>query len=204
MPRPRTHDDALRRRLLDTAGRHISSHGPDALSLRQLAQQTETTTRAIYSLFGSKSDLLEAVFDEAFERFAGYLNSVEHTDDPRWEILGLADAYRASALADPHLYPIMFGTVRHSMRPSPTAEGRAKATFDPLLRAVERAIEQGVFRQQGHRQIATGLWGLVHGLVSLELSGYVGDPDAPHDPGALFRTAVQAAVRGWSADDFPG
>ena len=58
MPRPKTHDDALRRRLLERAGELLSTEGPGAVSLRKIATDVNTSTTAVYSLFGGKPALL--------------------------------------------------------------------------------------------------------------------------------------------------
>ena len=69
MPRPKLHDDALRIRLLDTAGAVLTAEGPDALSLRRLAAEAGTSNSVVYSLFGGKPGVLRALFVEAFPRF---------------------------------------------------------------------------------------------------------------------------------------
>ena len=66
MARPKVHDEALRGRLLERARAVLSADGPAALSLRTLARDCETSTTAVYSLFGGKPGLLTALFDDAF------------------------------------------------------------------------------------------------------------------------------------------
>ena len=58
MGRPREHNERTASALLETAERTIEEHGIGALSLRELASDAGTTTRAVYSLFGSKEGLL--------------------------------------------------------------------------------------------------------------------------------------------------
>src|SRR6187399_2948598 len=108
MARPRTHDEGLRLRLLDRAGELLSTEGPKALSLRKLAGDAKTSTSAVYSLFGGKPDLVNALYTEALERFATRLKAIERGGDPVEDFIRLGLAYRESALAEPHLYSIMF------------------------------------------------------------------------------------------------
>src|SRR5215204_5330597 len=108
MPRPKLHDEALRTRLLDRAAELLSSEGPQALSLRRLAADAGTSTTAVYSLFGGKPALLAAVYDEAVRRFGEHMAAVRPTEDPMADLRRLGEAYRRSALADPHLYEVMF------------------------------------------------------------------------------------------------
>ncbi|HWN31852.1 MAG TPA: TetR/AcrR family transcriptional regulator [Pseudonocardia sp.] len=197
MPRPKVHDAALRVRLLEQAVRTLSEHGPEALSLRKLAAQVNTSTTAVYSLFGGKPGLLNAVYDEAFARFGERLGSVVPTGDPVTDLAALGQAYRASALAEPHFYQVMFGPLGGVMTPEPESVERGLATFKPLLDAVRRAIDLGLLRDEDPVTIATSMWATVHGLVSLELRALL--PEGSGDPAEMYRTAFRALVYGWRA-----
>lgn len=195
MPRPKVHDDALRVRLLEEAVRTLSQEGPDGLSLRKLAAQVGTSTTAVYSLFGGKPALLDAVFDEAFARFGQRLASAAPTDKPEDDLYRMAMAYRQSALAEPHFYQVMFGQARDAFSPDEAAKARAAATFEPLVEAVQRAIDAGLIRRTDPRAVAVTFWGCVHGMVSLELHSLL--PANSGDPAALYQQAVAAIAVGW-------
>ena len=202
MARPKLHDEALRTRLLDRAAEVLSGDGPDALSLRRLATDVGTSTTAVYSLFGGKPGLLQAIYDEAFRRFAEHLSAVEPTGDAADDLARLARAYRASALDDPHMYAVMFGMRGRGFEPEPAAEERAAkeraaATFAPLVDAVRRGIAAGRLPQDEPVTLAAACWATAHGLVSLEIGGFL-PPDAG-DPQRLFTEAVRAVAQGWAA-----
>ncbi|MGN7703044.1 TetR/AcrR family transcriptional regulator [Cellulosimicrobium sp. ES-005] len=172
MARPRLHDDALRDRLLDVTSRALSEHGEGAVTVRSVAVAAGTSPSAVYALFGSRDDLVAAVSAEGFRRFAAHLAAVERTDDPGADLAALGRAYRAFALADPHFYAVMFarGVRPGADRPRAVEE----ATFLVLRDAVARLVpDTGAVDD-----VALGLWGLVHGLVSLELAGLVPGDDA--------------------------
>ncbi len=196
MARPKLHTDALRIRLLDTAGTLLTAEGPDALSLRRLATEAGTSTSAVYALFGGKPGILRALFIEAFTRFAAHLDTVAPSTDPLADILALGRAYRASALADPHLYAVMFGSPVPGFEPAPEDYAHAEATFATLLDAVRRAIAAGLLVAADPALVATALWAGVHGLVSLELHGAMKAGAGP--PGELFEAAIRATLKGWS------
>jgi AcrR family transcriptional regulator len=170
--RPRLHDDALRDRLLDVASRAISEHGESAVTVRSVATAAGTSPSAVYALFGSRDDLVAAVSAEGFRRFAAHLAAVVRTDDPGADLAALGGAYRAFALADPHFYAVMFarGVRPGAERPRAVEE----ATFLVLRDAVARLVPEAAAADD----VALGLWGLVHGLVSLELAGLVPGDDA--------------------------
>ena len=195
--RPKLHDDALQIRLLETAGMLLTSEGPQALSLRRLAAEAGTSTSAVYALFGGKLGILRALFINAFTRFAARLNKVRPSEDPLADILALAHAYRASALADPHLYAVMFGSPVPGFEPTPEDYAHAKAIFTPLLDAVHRAIAAGLLVEADSGLIATALWANVHGLVSSELR--CAAPARSVSLDELFENAIQANLEGWRA-----
>jgi AcrR family transcriptional regulator len=200
--RPKLHDDALRIRLLDTAGALLTTEGPDALSLRRLATAAGTSTSAVYALFGGKPGILRGLFIEAFTRFAAHLDTVTPSDDPLADLLTLGRAYRASALADPHLYAVMFGSPVPGFEPAPEDYVHAEATFTPLLDTVRRAVAAGLLRDADPYLIATALWATVHGLVSLELGNAM--PDEAGPPDALFEATLRAHLDGWRAGGSAG
>lgn len=191
MPRPKTHDDALRRRLLERAGELLSTEGPAAVSLRKIATDVNTSTTAVYSLFGGKPALLEALYDEAFSRFGAHLRAVPVTDDPAEDLVQIGLAYRRSALADPQFYSVLYSKVVEPTKAMSRAAGR---TFAPVIDAVRRAVEQEVFLAEEPEQIAMSMWGIAHGLVSLELNGNL-PPGV--DAAATYELALRAHGRGW-------
>lgn len=196
MPRPRTHDEALRLKLLDRAGEMLSAEGAKALSLRKLAAEAGTSTTAVYSLFGGKPELVNALYAEGFTRFGARMLAVPRTGDAMEDLVRLGLAYRESALADPHLYSIMFTKAVPGFEPGPEADEQAKRTLEPLVETVRAAIDAGQFRPEPPETIAVSSWGIVHGLVMLELNSNLPEQ---FDVAAVYETALRAHVRGWQA-----
>ncbi|MBB1157680.1 MULTISPECIES: TetR/AcrR family transcriptional regulator [Amycolatopsis] len=194
MPRPRTHDETLRLKLLDRAGELISADGPKALSLRKLAADSGTSTTAVYSLFGSKPDLVNALYVEGFRRFGARLATVPLSGDAVPDLVRLGIAYRESALADPHLYAIMFSRSVPGFEPNAEADEVAQATLAPLMGVVRAAVSSGQFQDVAPELITVSLWGFVHGLVSLELSGRLPDGFSVSD---AYEKALHANASGW-------
>lgn len=185
MARPRIHDDTVRRRLLEAASAIIAQQGVEALSMRKVAATAHTTTTAIYSLFGGRDELIDAVVREGFERFAVHLRSVPHTDNPAADLLALGKAYRANALQNSHFYRVMFNSTLGFTTPEHSA-----GTFDMLVDAVQRANR--CTRAQAQIR-AYRLWAYIHGLVSLELNGFTPPGTDAADTEQAFLAALRAA-----------
>lgn len=198
MARPRLHDAALRDRLLDVASRTISEHGEPAVTVRSVAVDAGTSASAVYSLFGSRDELVVAVSAEGFRRFAGHLDAVPRTDDPAGDLAALGEAYRRFALADPHFYTVMFG---RGVRPATDApDAVARPTFRVLRDAVARLLPDG--DDPRAQDVALGLWGLVHGLVSLEIAGLLAGDES--ERAARYAAATVVVGRALVAGSAPG
>lgn len=180
MPRPRKRDyDDLRRELIDAGGRLLADEGPAALSTRRVAQETGTSTTAVYSLFGDKAGLVREMFLEGFDRLTAAFAAVPRTDDPVADLLALGDAYRANARANPHLYELMFGRPVPEFQPDAEVAERIQPTFDALVEACARCVASGDLAPgpaegSGPYEIAVQLNAMAHGLSSLELRGALG------------------------------
>jgi len=193
MARPKVHDEKLRARLLERAGKLVSDGGADALSLRILARDCETSTTAVYALFGGKNGLLTALFDEAFEHLGRRIGALTPSADPLEDLVRTALAYRESALADPHLFALMFSgpTLLSAEAARRTVAGTA---LGPLRAAALRAVDEKALRHDTDTALVSlTLWTTVHGWVALQLRGYL-----PPNADDRCADAVRAVLAGWS------
>ncbi|SHN47245.1 TetR/AcrR family transcriptional regulator [Cryptosporangium aurantiacum] len=178
MARPRNRDYVeLRHELVDAGGRLLAAEGPSALSTRRVAQQAGVSTTAVYSLFGDKAGLVREMFLAGFERLGEAFAAVPRTDDALGDLLALGRAYRTSALTNPHLYELMFGRPVPEFRPDAETGALIQPTFDTLVAAVVRCVNEGVFEPAEPLDLAVRINALAHGLCSLELRGALGGAD---------------------------
>jgi AcrR family transcriptional regulator len=172
MGRVKTYDDKLRQRLVDEGGRLLSEEGVAALTLRRVAARAETSTTAVYSLFGDKDGLLTAMYTEGFDRLGTALDRARRREkDPLAALAAAGLAYRSAALKAPHLYSLMFGKAAPGFAPDPTAAKTAEAAFTPLVEAVQACLDDGQLVAPAADPVARYLWAVSHGMVSLELAG---------------------------------
>jgi AcrR family transcriptional regulator len=166
------HTADLATKLVDEAGRILSTKGAAALSLRRLAAATGTTTMAVYTLFGDKQGLLAAMYREGFARLGDALRrAAGRHADPLTALAELGVTYRKTALASPHLYDLMFGRPVATFRPDEDTQAVADASYAPLVEAVQRCLDTGALVGGDAQRIAFYLWAVSHGYVSLELAG---------------------------------
>lgn len=204
----RPHDEALAAELVAAATHALEAGGPSALSVRSLAGATGTTTQAIYSLFGGKAGLLDAVLAEGYAALAAQLAAVEPDRDPVQALVDLAGAYRAWALSHPALYGAMLapggrgvegGGLRSDRDGSRVrADGRQasavlaasrEAMLGPLREQSARIVDEDRVHAPGSdaareraEAIARGIRAAVHGWVELE-AREGGNGERTGDPG---------------------
>jgi AcrR family transcriptional regulator len=196
--------DRQRDQLVDAALRVVGERGLGELTVRRIAEAAGTSTMSVYSRFGGRDRMLEAVYRRAFVMLGEALRgSGDAGAGALSRLLGLAFGYRAFALASPPRYAFMFG--RPPVDFEPAEELRAEVlqwAFGPLIEAVRDASgHEGV---QAVR-VAYFVWGAMHGLVGLELADVLRHPlpgwdvAAPADEGAgerMYAAGVRAMLRG--------
>src|SRR4249920_3896274 len=110
MGRPKEHDEHTRATLRAATERLIAGGGLAAFSVRAVAEEAGTTTRAVYSLFGSKDGLLvDALAQGAFDFLVEGIDRLVETDDPQSDLIGVGvPVFRSLVLEHPSLYRIAF------------------------------------------------------------------------------------------------
>lgn len=178
MARPPVYDDVLRLRLLAETAEAIDSHGVDGFSLRAVTAAAETSTSAVYALFGSRDGLVAAVIDDAFASFGAAQHRAEADG-----LAALGWAYRDWALGNPVRYRLMFGGALLACAPEdvPSSDG----AIAPLIRTVTALLPHATEADVRTRVLA--IWAQVHGAVSLQLAGVMPD-------GTDWRVVFEAVV----------
>jgi AcrR family transcriptional regulator len=191
--------DPVRVALLDAAHTILAGEGPGALTVRRIASSAGVSTINVYSRFGGKHGVVEALFATGFQRFTDALTAAPHGVDPLRDLLDLVRAYRTFALDNPTYYTIMFDRPVPDFRPSPESAHAASDSFLVLVHAIERAIAAGVLAPADPHPVAISVWATCHGLVSLELTGTTPRPvDWPTAYDATFHALFAGLAReGW-------
>jgi AcrR family transcriptional regulator len=179
--------DEFRNRLLEVASKLLASAGPESLTVRRIAAEAGCSTQVIYTMFGSKEGLAEALYLEGFERFRRRLEAVPNRGDPLEHLIALGPAYREAALAEPGYYSLMFERAIPGFVPSERARTLARAALNIVDRVVADCISAGYLVPTQPRKIADALWAAAQGALSLERAGHLPD-------GTTYETLTTAAA----------
>lgn len=193
--RRRAVGDDVEQALLDAAAHLLSTEGPAALSVRRVATDAGVSPMGVYSRFGGKQGLVEALFLAGFARLEAVLATVPVTADPIEDLLEGCRFYRRFALDSPAAYAVMFSRAIPGFEPSDHCKVSAAGAFNVLVEAVRRGMAEGALGPGDPLGVAEGIWATCHGLVSLELAGMGNVADRP----AHFDATVGALLRGTRA-----
>jgi len=193
--------EALRRGILDAAGRLLAEEGPQALSMRRVAREVNASTQVLYTMFGGKDGLAEELFREGFERLTGAHEAGPRSEDPLRRLHDRAEAYFDNALANPNYYRVMFFDAIPGFRPSEETLARTWGTFDALTEAVRACARAGLFAREVEeepREAALSLWSAAHGVVSLRIAGHLPDEGEAR---RVFERTMRSVVEGLLVDE---
>lgn len=165
--------------ILDAALEIISEEGPDALSMRNLADRIDYSAAGLYEYFGSKEEIIAAACvlgqGTLYENMAEVDPNLPTTD----YVYQLGLAYVRFALEHPDYFLLIFTTApQPNLQADPSAavqdalhnEGSA---YGILLRGIERGIEEGTFCARpgfGLDEMAYAAWSVVHGIAMLRVT----------------------------------
>jgi AcrR family transcriptional regulator len=195
MGRPREHDERTAAALLAAAERAIEDGGSEALSVRGIANEVGTTTRAVYSLFGSKDGLIAALGAQAFEFLRAGLESLPLTEDPAADLVETGLVFRRLAIERPALYSIGIQRDVADLPPWQTVCDAADAAFAVLVQRVARLEDAGLLGEQTVDEATLHFHALCEGLATVERRGR----RAPFDANRLWRAGLSALIAGFAA-----
>jgi AcrR family transcriptional regulator len=164
--------------VLDVAVTVLEEAGPEALTMRELADRLGIRAPSLYKHVQDKDDIVAGVQERALRDLGSHLSAVTGQG-----LVALAEAYRSWARAHPRLYEVATRRPLARERIAPGVEYGAAA---PLLAAVG-----------GDEHLARALWALAHGLVDLELSDRF-------PPGADLDTTWRTALSGFERTPVAG
>ena len=158
--------------------------GPAALTVRNITRAAGCSTTGVYTYFGGKHGLVEAIFVDGFDSFdAAVRPGLEQGD-----LAAAGRAYRRWALAHRTQYMVMFGRAVPDFEPSAPARERASLSFARLVAGVQRAAP-GIDAEA----LAFHLFATVHGYVMLEMAGM--STAGPAETEARYERALRTLGR---------
>jgi len=184
----RTH---MREAILVAAASILRQEGPAALTLRRVAQAVGASTKVIYTAFGGRDGLFDALYTRSFAGLQQAMEDAAAVRPARDRLCAVCNAYRNYALAEPGFYNVMYGDLGRAWQAPPASIAKASRTFRVLretVAAVRPAADHAAVIQTTRQ-----LWAAMHGLVSLQMQGMLSDEG---DFEALFSETTRKICEG--------
>jgi AcrR family transcriptional regulator len=168
------HGEQTRLALLAAAEALVARDGVAALSVRGVAEAVGTSTRAVYSVFGSKEALVRGLATHAFELLMQAVDAISLTEDPIADLhAALVTGFRPFVAQHPDLFRLALQW--SPVRPDPVVMEASATALSRLELRVERAQAAGLLPDRSSRELACELAAVSNGLAGLELWGTPGD-----------------------------
>jgi AcrR family transcriptional regulator len=196
MPRAKQRTPQLREHVLSVALATLADGGVAGFTTRRVAEQAQTSTPAVYELFGDKTGLVREVFFAGFRLLGERFARLEQTADPRADLVAVLAAFRAFARENPVLAELMFARPFADFGPAPDERATGSAVRELIVAAVARCTGAGLLHGPD-RDIAHVLVALAQGLAAQEVSGWLGS--TPESRDRRWALAIAAVLAGLAA-----
>ncbi|HEX9343482.1 MAG TPA: TetR/AcrR family transcriptional regulator [Actinomycetota bacterium] len=194
MGRQKKHGEHTREALLQAAEALLADGGEQALSVRAVAERVGTSTRAVYSVFGSKDGLLSALGQHGFELLSAVVDELPPTDDPIADIVeGGVMGFRRWWRRNPRLFRLAFDHLVVAGPGGVKVSQAGLAALGRLKLRVQRASDAGLLGGCDVDEVTAQIEALCEGLTIVE--GRHG-PLLHSEPEEIWREALRALLDG--------
>ncbi|MGF1590941.1 MAG: TetR/AcrR family transcriptional regulator [Pleurocapsa sp.] len=189
------HQQKLREGILDDAGNLLVQEGPNALTMRRIADTVGCSTTVLYTMFSNKQGLIDELYLRGFDILRQSLEAVSNPGNLKNYIYAVCFAYRDFALTNQTYYSIMFLKVIPEYAPSEANLKLGQDSLELLVQAIQDGISGRRVTKDEAWEIARVIWATVHGHVGLELMDYFNYSGLSSQQ--ILERALQALLNEW-------
>jgi AcrR family transcriptional regulator len=174
VPRPKQRTPELRDQVLAAAIGLLARDGVSGFTARSVAREAQTSTPAVYELFGDKGGLIRELFFEGFRLLRRHLETFfVETEDPRADVIQIVGLYRGFIRENRVLSEVMFAHPFADFEASRSELRAAAAVRSFVVERVRRCIDAGLMQGE-EADIALVLIALTEGLAVAENADRLG------------------------------
>ena len=163
------HHGDLPAALIEAALEIIEEQGPQALTIRKVAQRAGVSHAAPYRHFPDKDYLILSVVERGFELLDQSMERARAAagDDPLAQFAASGEAYIDFALSCPAYYRVMFSGDLLNSKGHEALRHTSTAALRRMVEDMETCQQLGILRPGDPVLQATSIISTVHGFVSL-------------------------------------
>lgn len=167
------HNEQLRRNIIEAAALIMQESGPEAVTIRRVAEKMECPTKIIYNLFGNKEGLAKELFMEGCKLLADAFRAVPVQADLKSYLLDLGQAYWHFSKDHTSYYMVMFGGAFSEFKPEEESLQAIGTALQQITTLIAKAIEQGFISEKDPLLVVNLVWAPLHGVIHLYLGGHI-------------------------------
>jgi AcrR family transcriptional regulator len=195
VPRPKQRTPELRDHVLSVAIALLARDGVAGFTARGVAREAQTSTPAVYELFGDKGGLIRELFFEGFRLLRRHLEAFVETGEPRADVIQIVELYRGFIRENRVLSEVMFAHPFTDFEASRSELRAAGAVRSFIVERVRRCVDAGLMHGD-EADIALVLIAFTEGLATAESSDRLGATRESID--RRWTLAVNAVLDGLS------
>jgi AcrR family transcriptional regulator len=169
------HHGDLKNALIEAGIEILSQEGVNGLSLRKVARKAGVSHAAPYAHFADKQALVAAIATDGhrkiYEKILGVME--QYLDDPLRQLVETAWAYVEFGFEEPDHFRITFSGSVEKEHDYPALVEMTAKNFGILRALVARCQAAGILDPGEPDLTAVGVWGLIHGFVTLIQEGQI-------------------------------
>jgi AcrR family transcriptional regulator len=186
----------LREHIVDVAVGMLEREGVAGFTTRKVAREAETSTPAVYELFGDKAGLVRGAFFEGFRLLRGRFDGLEESDDPGVDLARVIEVFRIFLRENPVLGAVMFSRPFADFDPGLPELEAGTAVREFIVARVRRGIDAGIVRGDV-TDVAHVVMALAQGMAAQETAGWLGTSEVSVD--RRWDLAVSVVLNGLRA-----
>ncbi len=170
--------EEIRQMALDAGTQLLQQHGVAAVSARKVASRINYTVGTLYLVFENLDDLLLQINLRTLELMHDRLhNCVDTRQSPLSQLRKMAHAYLEFARENENRWRLVYEHESHLR--NETHEQYLQVSMAMLALVEQQLSRHASFEPEDLQKQARALWGSVHGICMLSLSGKLLQQDVP-------------------------
>jgi AcrR family transcriptional regulator len=153
----------------------LEQDGPEAVSMRRVAQAVGITPMAIYHHFPNREALLNTITDREFAKLLSHMQAHPLRGTLEQRLVSVMEGYVDYAFVQPRVFDFVFTRVRVGARQFPSDfRARRSPTLNPIADMLSLHMQKGGLKKDDVWEVAFALWAHVHGYIMLYRGGRIG------------------------------
>ncbi|MFU2018863.1 TetR/AcrR family transcriptional regulator [Peribacillus butanolivorans] len=182
----------LRKLVVDAAATILYDEGPEAVTVRKVAQKMNCSTKIIYNLFVNKDGLAQQLYLDGCKLLANEFEGTPRADDPMQQLFNLGETFWQFGQRYSGYYKLMFGGAFADFKPDEESIHGTVTAMRQLLTVIGNAQEQGLITGPYDTETVVHIfWASLHGVIHLYMCGHFGDVQSAH---AVYKQTLSLVV----------